>query len=194
MIVEIGITYLEMMDPSQLVPKRTGIAGLEIRRAEIPLPELNRFLYTAVGGDWYWVDRLEWTYQQWMDWVDRPEMHTWIAYANGTPVGYSELENQGDDIEIAKFGLLAKFIGSGLGAHLLTETIEHAWLMGPSRVWVNTCSLDHPGALHNYQARGFKVYDQGKYTQDMPERPIGPWPNSGRAPNADSPLVSALRP
>ena len=58
MIVQIGITYLEMTDSSQLIPKRVDIEGLEIVRAEIPLPELNRFFYTAVGGDWYWVDRL----------------------------------------------------------------------------------------------------------------------------------------
>ena len=193
MIVEIDITYLEMTDPSQLIPKRVDVAGLEIRRAEIPLPELNRFLYTAVGGDWYWVDRLGWTYQQWSDWVARPNMHTWIAYLNGTPVGYVELDKQGDDVELSKFGLLSKFIGSGLGGHMLTESIERAWDMGGSRVWVNTCSLDHPGALHNYQARGFKVYDQSHYTQDMPERPVGPWPNSGRETSEDSPVVTALR-
>jgi hypothetical protein len=28
----------------------------------------------------------------------------------------------------------------------------------PSRVWVHTCTLDHPGALANYQARGFAIY------------------------------------
>lgn len=193
MIVQIGITYLEMTDSSQLIPKRVDIEGLEIVRAEIPLPELNRFFYTAVGGDWYWVDRLEWTYQQWSDWVDRPDLQTWVAYINGTPAGYFELEKLGDDVELAYFGLLSKFIGSGLGGHLLTASIERAWEMGASRVWLHTCKLDHPGALHNYQARGFKVYDQGTYTQELPEGPVGPWPNSGREPSAEAPVVSALR-
>ena len=61
MIIEVGITYLEMTNRSQLNPRRSDVDGLEIKRAELPLPEFNRFLYTAVGGDWYWVDRLNWT-------------------------------------------------------------------------------------------------------------------------------------
>lgn len=194
MIIEIGITYLEMTDPSHLVPRRTDTEGFEMRRAEIPLPELNRFLYTAVGGDWYWVDRLVWSYQQWSEWVDRPALQTWIGYIHGTPIGYAELERQGDDVELAYFGLMSRFIGSGLGAHLLTESIEKAWAMGPSRVWVHTCTLDHPRALHNYQARGFRIYRQDTYTQDMPPRPIGPWPDSGRTLSPDAPVASALRP
>ena len=28
----------------------------------------------------------------------------------------------------------------------------------PRRVWVHTCTLDHPAALANYQARGMKSY------------------------------------
>jgi GNAT superfamily N-acetyltransferase len=192
MIVEVGITYLEMTDSSQLKPKRADIKGLEIRRAEVPLPEFNRFLYTAVGGDWYWIDRLGWTYQEWSEWVNRPDMHTWVAYIGGSPVGYFELEKKGGDVEIAQFGLLPNFIGSGLGAHLLTESVEIAWDSGASRVWLNTCTLDHPSAIHNYQARGFKIYDSGTYTTDVPERPIGPWPNSGREPSPDSPVVAAL--
>jgi hypothetical protein len=34
--------------------------------------------------------------------------------------------------------------------------------MSPSitRVWVHTCTRDHPGALANYQARGMVIYKQ----------------------------------
>ena len=41
-------------------------------RAGRPAPELSRFFYRAVGGDWYWLDRLDWTYDQWLAWVERP--------------------------------------------------------------------------------------------------------------------------
>jgi hypothetical protein len=30
--------------------------------------------------------------------------------------------------------------------------------MEPSRVWVHTCTLDHPASLANYQARGLVPY------------------------------------
>ena len=105
MIIEVGITYLEMTNRSQLNPRRSDVDGLEIKRAELPLPEFNRFLYTAVGGDWYWVDRLGWTYQQWKEWVERPDMHTWIASINGTPIGYFELDKEENYVEISKFEL-----------------------------------------------------------------------------------------
>src|SRR6516165_9668733 len=46
--------YLEMTDPAQHRRARAALE-LEVRRAEIICPELNRFLYTAVGGNWFWT-------------------------------------------------------------------------------------------------------------------------------------------
>jgi hypothetical protein len=45
-----------------------------------------------------------------------------------------------------------------LGGALLSRALEDAWQMEPRRVWVHTCTLDHPAALANYQARGMKIY------------------------------------
>ena len=52
-------------------------------------------------------------------------------------------------VEIAFFGLLPQFIGKGLGGYLLSEAIRKAWDLDASRVWVHTCTLDHPRALGN---------------------------------------------
>jgi hypothetical protein len=41
---------------------------------------------------------------------------------------------------------------------LLTVALETALAQRPGRVWVHTCSRDHPAALANYQARGMRVY------------------------------------
>ena len=60
------ITYLEMPARSDLIPARKPSVEIEVKLVQIPCPELNRFLYTAIGGDWYWIDRLPRTYQQWM--------------------------------------------------------------------------------------------------------------------------------
>jgi len=153
--------HLEMTDATEFRPFTLEHAEVELKQAKIPCPELNRFLYTAVGGDWYWVDRLNWTYEQWLAYLDRPELETWLAYVFGTPAGYFELEVQpASNVEIAYFGLLPQFIGQGIGSFLLTAAIERAWQMGASRVWVHTCSLDHPRALKNYQAQGFRVFKE----------------------------------
>lgn len=152
--------HLEMTAPGQLRPARGG-EGLEVRRVELPCPELNRFLYETVGAGWRWVDRLPWNDDRWEAWVDRAELQTWVGYLSGTPVGYFELETRsGGNVELAYFGLLPRFIGRGLGGRLLALAVEKAWETGASRVWVHTCSLDHPAALANYLARGFRVFKE----------------------------------
>lgn len=171
--------YLELRSPEALQRARAPRPEPLFMRAEQPLPMLNRFLYTAVGGHWYWRDRLPWTYARWMQWLDRPELQTWVLYDHGTPAGYVELEKQaGDDVEIAYFGLMRECLGRGLGGHLLTLAIDRAWDFGASRVWVHTCSLDGPAALANYQARGMQVYRQEVRHLDLPPTPDGPWPGA----------------
>jgi len=59
---------------------------------------------------------------------------------------------------------------------LLTATVERAWAMGVGRVWVHTCSLDHPSALANYQARGFKIFDRVEKLEELPDRKPSAWP------------------
>jgi GNAT superfamily N-acetyltransferase len=55
--------------------------------------------------------------------------------------------------------MLPAFTGRGLGGRLLTHAVQRAWThaagVATRRVWVNTCTLDHPAALANYLARGF---------------------------------------
>jgi GNAT superfamily N-acetyltransferase len=180
-VLKTVLTYhLEMVDRSDLRPAKVALADVVLMQAEIPCPELNRFLYTAVGGPWFWVNRLGWTYDQWLAYLDRPELETWVGYVSGTPAGYFELEAQeGGSVEIAYFGLLTAFTGRGLGGHLLTAAIQRAWDMGASRVWVHTCTLDHPRALRNYQARGFRVFKEVVSEEDLPDRTPGPWPGAG---------------
>ncbi|MSQ95707.1 MAG: GNAT family N-acetyltransferase [Gemmataceae bacterium] len=175
----VTITYLEMLDPHDLRPKRSPRTDLALVRIDRPMPELNRFFYTAVGAAWYWTQRLPWTYQNWLDYLDRPELETWMLTANGTPAGYFELEMQPNaDVEVAYFGLLPQFVGGGLGGHLLTCAIERGWAMGAKRVWLHTCSLDHPSALANYQARGMRQYKQEAAYEEVSPQPTGPWPGA----------------
>jgi ribosomal protein S18 acetylase RimI-like enzyme len=90
-----------------------------------------------------------------------------VAYLGGSPAGYVELEKGAEgDVHMWCFGLLPAFIGQGLGGHLLTVAVEHAWApikdggMGATKVWLRTCSHDHPHAIRNYLARGFQIARQ----------------------------------
>ncbi|GAA1098644.1 GNAT family N-acetyltransferase [Nocardiopsis metallicus] len=159
--------YLEMTDPAELKPGREPGGDVRFVRAEVPSPELSRFLYEAVGRDHQWTDRDPWTDQEWRDRVEHPEVETWVLHDRGTPAGYAELEAQPEGaVEIVYFGLLPGFLGRGLGGHMLTETLRRAWTLADRRpgreptrrVWLHTCSLDGEHALTNYESRGLRVY------------------------------------
>ncbi|MGH8461915.1 MAG: GNAT family N-acetyltransferase [Stenotrophobium sp.] len=170
--------YLETRSPQELRPARVPDPAPLIMHAQMPLPALNRFLYSAVGGDWHWTDRLGWSHARWLQYLDRPQLQTWVMHTCGTPAGYVELEAQaGGDVELAYFGLLPQFIGKGLGGHLLSVAIRRAWEMhAVKRVWVHTCTLDGPQALTNYQARGMVIYKSETVDKELAETPRR-WPD-----------------
>jgi GNAT superfamily N-acetyltransferase len=187
--VEVDVTtwHLEMTAPTDLVPSPRPELDVALIRAGRVSPELSRFLYTAVGGGWYWIDRLPWTYGRWLEWLSRAGVETWVAYVDGTPAGYFELDaTVVDSVELAYFGLLPDFAGRGLGGWLLTEALRRAWALGPRRVRVHTCSLDGPHALANYRARGMRVHRVETATERLPEQPPGPWPGAGAAGRASA--------
>jgi GNAT superfamily N-acetyltransferase len=102
-----------------------------------------------------------------------------VAYVAGTPAGYCELERQPDAaVELVYFGLLPRFIGQGLGGTLLTAAITRAWEMGAQRVWLHTCTLDHPQALANDQARGVRIMRREERVEELPNEPWQPWPGA----------------
>lgn len=156
---DVTIYYLEMRSAED-ISEKSRPDDLSIHECEIKQFQFNRFLYQLIGGPWQWVDKMSWSDQEWINYAENDNLRTWVAYHRGAPAGYYELQQQqGGDVEIVYFGLAPKFIGMGFGGYLLTQAIRSAWSWnGTRRVWVHTCSLDHPGALGNYKARGMKVY------------------------------------
>ena len=155
---DVTITYLQMTDRGQLRPRPTADPRFTVSEATVRQWRVNRFLYECVGADYRWHDKQAWSDEQWRAYVEDESLRTFIASWGGSPAGYFELASRDGAVELAYFGLLPAFTGRGLGAALLTRALEEAWAMGPSRVWVHTCTLDHPGALPNYLARGMVPY------------------------------------
>jgi GNAT superfamily N-acetyltransferase len=163
-----------MKSPGELRCPRIINLHLEVKQLLSPSPELNRFFYTSVGKDWYWTDRLSWSEEQWLEYVNRPELETWVGYVSGQQAGYFELEMQsGANVEIVYLGLLPEFVGKGIGKQLLTTAIERAWQIGARRVWLHTNTRDHPHSLPNYQARGFRIFKQEQNYIDLPKEEAG---------------------
>ncbi|EDY46807.1 GNAT family N-acetyltransferase [Streptomyces sp. SPB074] len=157
--VAVTTWYLEQTSPADAGPPVPAPSGVRVRCAEIVSPELSHFLYTAVGQDVRWTDRLGWDRARWA--TELEGTRTWVAYERGTPAGYAELAPRADgSVEIVYFGLLPAFRGRRIGAHLLSYATARAWeLAAPGgRVWLHTCSDDGPHARANYERRGFRVY------------------------------------
>jgi hypothetical protein len=112
---------------------------------------------------------LSWTLSDWQAWVENENVHTFVGHIKHTPFGYIELDQQGDSVEIAFFGVLPQFIEYGLGGYLLSEAIRLAWQLNPDRVWVHTCTYDHKYALNNYQARGLTIYQKASELETIPD-------------------------
>jgi len=171
--VEVKRTYLELRSPAELCPARSREPDLRLERVAAPTPALARWLYESVGSTWRWVDRLGWSDAEWRVHLARPEVSLHVLHRKNSPIGYFELAGAADGaVEIAYFGLLAEHHGRGYGKHLLTLAAECAFASGAQRVWLHTCSLDHPFALANYRARGFRPFREEFYevetTADKP--------------------------
>jgi len=157
----VKVTYLEMRSPADLRPKRSAPSGFVVEELAVKQWQFNRFLYAFVGEQWSWTDKLVWSEHQWQSYVESPGLRTFVAREQGSLAGYYELcSDLGGGIEVAIFGLTPHFVGKGLGGILLTHALEEAWKLQPRRVWLHTCTLDHPSALHNYVARGLKIYKE----------------------------------
>jgi GNAT superfamily N-acetyltransferase len=174
------VTDLELTSADQLRPGGPPRVEPTLMRADRPAPELSRFFYRAVGGDWYWLDRIDWTLAQWSEWVATPGHELWTCWVDGSPAGYVELHPDGPgSVEIAYFGLLPAFTGLGLGGWLLTRAVERAWeIPGTRRVWLHTCELDSPVAVANYRARGFVECGTSVEHWDTSAPSPGPWRGS----------------
>lgn len=149
-----------MTDPAELRRGRRAPAALSLVAVDADDGEaLNRYGAThgRVGGAYFWRP---FDQQGTRD----PRRRFFLIAAGDEPAGVASLADEGGGVvEIVAFGLVPEFIGRGIGAEALSVVVEAAWEWALSssrsgRVWLHTSSRDHPHALRNYEARGFRIY------------------------------------
>lgn len=156
------ITYLEMTESSGIPHVAPPSVRHAVMRAAKPPIHYYRYLYDAVGQPWQWIDRKRLSDGQLASIIHDPAVEIYIAYVDGVPAGFAELDFRElpDRADLAYFGLIPDFIGRGMGPWLLHWAIDEMWGRAPSKLTVNTCTLDHPSALPMYQKLGFRPYDR----------------------------------
>lgn len=160
---EVTIRYLEQTAPRAQTPLPRPGRALALMRAERPHPNYYRFLFNGVGEEHRWVSRRYMNDAELRRHTDDTDVHIYILYAEGSPVGFGEVDARTPSRAVIKFfGLMPYAQGEGLGRWFFREVTELAWQLRRGRVIIETCTLDNPRALRLYQREGFIIYDEAR--------------------------------
>jgi GNAT superfamily N-acetyltransferase len=161
------VTYLEMRQPCEIVAAATP--ELRVRRVEHPELDWYRALYRRVGEDWLWFSRLRMSDDELHAVLDDPANDVFALSHDGLDCGLLEFARRRmPDIELTFFGVTREMIGKGAGRALLAFSLPLMWAHKPQRIWVHTCTSDHPAALGFYRKMGFVPYKRAVEIADDP--------------------------
>lgn len=153
------VTYLEMTSrpEAKADPPATDGLSLELIRPD----DTERYLaiYRTLGERWMWFSRLVMERGRLEAILADPGNAAYAVKRNGCDCGLLEFDfSVPGACEIAFFGLYESEVGSGAGRWLMNRALEKAWHGDVARVWVHTCTFDHPDAPDFYRRSGFVAY------------------------------------
>ncbi|MET4259175.1 GNAT superfamily N-acetyltransferase [Bradyrhizobium sp. S3.12.5] len=148
------VTHLEM---TARPPHRNDPPGAWIvRKVDAPPLDWYRDLYRRVGEEWLWFSRARMTDAELAAIIHAPGIEIYALVVGGRDEGLLELDfRDPGQCELVYFGVTAGLIGTGAARFLMNRALERAWSGDVRRVWVHTCTFDHPSAVAFYQRSGF---------------------------------------
>lgn len=162
------VTYLEMRTP-QPIPPSAATSEFTVRQVARPDLDWYRSLYREIGEPWLWFSRLRLSDDDLSAILHDPATDVFALSHSGADRGLLEFDRRSfPDIELAFFGLTQDLIGKGAGRALLAYCLPLAWEHHPQRVWLHTCTSDHPAALAFYRKLGFVPYKRTIEIADDP--------------------------
>lgn len=180
------VTSLEMRER----PRPRPMPSSELRLVRWTAPDLARYraLFRRVGEPWLWFSRLVMVDAEVAAIIGDSRVHVFaVADRQGIEIGMLELDfRQEGQCELGYFGLVPELAGRGHGRWLMAQAMALAWTKGIDRVWVHTCTLDHPSALNFYRAQGFVPF--ARAVEIFPDPRL-----TGHLPESAAPHVPILR-
>jgi GNAT superfamily N-acetyltransferase len=162
------VTCLEMMHQAPARPEPSTIAWT-LQRVAHPTLVAYRTLFAHVGSEWLWSSRLAMPDQRLQATLDDPQVWIYTLSINRQEEGLLELDfRERGECELAFFGLSPVARDCGAGRWLMNRALEFAWQQPIRRLWVHTCTLDHPKALAFYLRSGFVAYERRVEVFDDP--------------------------
>jgi GNAT superfamily N-acetyltransferase len=142
-------------------PPPSAPSGWALERVGRPDPDWYQRLFRRVGEDWMWYSRLRIDRARLQALIHDPATEVLVVRDGGAELGLVELNRrEPPDVEIAYFALVPEARGRGGGRWLMHAALQRAFVTGPSRVWLHTCTLDHPAALGFYLRCGFTAIER----------------------------------
>ncbi|XAH25025.1 GNAT family N-acetyltransferase [Xylophilus sp. GW821-FHT01B05] len=160
-------SFLLQLTAEGFRPKAFPREGIGLARAGPADVERCRALWVEVGRG-YWTERSRWRPARWSAHLAYSSVSFWIASWQARDIGFFELIKKRQGTKIEGMGLLPAWCGQGLGGGLLSAATRQALDDGARRVWLHTATDDHPNALPNYEARGYRVYRDKPLQNPMP--------------------------
>lgn len=150
------VTCLEMTEKPHLRAVPAG--GFSLQEMGGDTARFKR-LFEAVGRDIMWFSRLIMAEDKLAAIIGDAAVECYAMMDGADDIGLLELDfREAGQCELSFFGLVPGAIGKGAGRWLMNEALTRAWAKPISRLWVHTCSFDHPAALGFYQRSGFRPY------------------------------------
>jgi GNAT superfamily N-acetyltransferase len=152
------VTSLQMITRPTLRPMPDSRLG--VIRWKSPALDKYRALFSRVGERWMWYSRAVMSDEALQAIIGDPAVEVYaVVDPSGVEIGMLELDYRDSAIcEISFLGLIPELNGAGHGRWLIAQALMRAWRPGIERVWVHTCTLDHPSALNFYRAQGFTAF------------------------------------
>jgi GNAT superfamily N-acetyltransferase len=181
------VTSLEMLERPR--PRPLPESPLRLVRWVQPAPDKYRTLFERVGAPWLWFSRLVMADDRLTAIIHDANVEIYaVSDPRGIEIGLLELDfRAANTCELSFFGLVPELTGQSHGRWLMAQALVRAWRKDVSRVWVHTCTLDHPKALGFYRASGFVPYARSVETFADPRL-------SGHLPRDAAPHVPLLDP
>jgi GNAT superfamily N-acetyltransferase len=152
------VTSLEML--ARPLPRPAPADPLlTLRHVERPGLDWFRALFRGVGEDWLWFSRLTMSDAALAAIIHDPKIEVHVLMRGSDEAGLLELDfRHADECEVSFFGLVPRFVGTGAGRWMMNQALERAWSRPLRRLWIHTCTLDHPSALAFYMRSGFRPF------------------------------------
>ena len=161
------VTHMQMTERPALSSAPRG--PWTLRKVEQPDLTWYRDLYRRVGEEWLWFSRIRASDDKLAARLHHPLVETHALVADSRDEGLLELDfREPGACEIGMFGVTAKLVGSGAGRWLMHRALELSWSRDITRLWLHTCSFDHPAALPFYQRAGFRPFRRQVEIADDP--------------------------